>query len=111
MTMETVHTDAAIAAGAAVRPFTVDVPEGDLVDVRNRVRATRRPEKDTVEDQTQGVQLATIQALAQAPRTWFEAAYPNLIHFNEVDRGNHFAACQEPQLFAGEVRAAFRSLR
>ena len=38
-------------------------------------------------------------------------AYPKLVYFNEVDRGNHFAAWQEPVLFAREVRAAFRSLR
>jgi pimeloyl-ACP methyl ester carboxylesterase len=49
--------------------------------------------------------------LYQAPRTWTERAYPNLIHFNELDRGNHFAAWQEPELFTAEVRAAFRSLR
>jgi pimeloyl-ACP methyl ester carboxylesterase len=47
----------------------------------------------------------------QAPRTWTERAYPNLIYFNEVDRGGHFAAWEEPQLFCEEVRAAFRSLR
>jgi pimeloyl-ACP methyl ester carboxylesterase len=49
--------------------------------------------------------------LYQAPRSWAERAYPNLIYFNEVDRGNHFAAWQEPDLFTSEVRAAFRSLR
>ena len=49
--------------------------------------------------------------LYQAPRSWTEQAYPNLIHFNEVDKGNHFAAWQEPNLFTTEVRAAFRSLR
>jgi pimeloyl-ACP methyl ester carboxylesterase len=49
--------------------------------------------------------------LYQAPRSWAERAYPNLIHFNEVDRGGHFAAWQEPQLFSEEVRTAFRSLR
>jgi pimeloyl-ACP methyl ester carboxylesterase len=49
--------------------------------------------------------------LYQAPRSWTEKAYPNLIYFNEVDRGNHFAAWQEPDLFTTEVRAAFRSLR
>jgi pimeloyl-ACP methyl ester carboxylesterase len=49
--------------------------------------------------------------LYQAPRSWTEAAYPNLIYFNEVDAGNHFAAWQEPELFITEVRAGFRSLR
>ena len=47
----------------------------------------------------------------QAPRSWTERAYPKLMYFNEVDRGNHFAAWQEPALFAAEVRAGFRSLR
>jgi pimeloyl-ACP methyl ester carboxylesterase len=47
----------------------------------------------------------------QAPRSWAERAYPNLIYFNEVDRGGHFAAWEEPELFSRELRAAFRSLR
>jgi pimeloyl-ACP methyl ester carboxylesterase len=49
--------------------------------------------------------------LYQAPRSWAEQAYPNLIYFNEVDRGGHFAAWEEPELFATEMRAAFTSLR
>jgi pimeloyl-ACP methyl ester carboxylesterase len=49
--------------------------------------------------------------LYQAPRNWAERAYPKLIYFNEVDRGNHFAAWQEPELYTDEVRAGFRSLR
>ena len=47
----------------------------------------------------------------RAPRSWAEAVYPNLIYFNEVDKGGHFAAWEEPDVFASEVRAAFRSLR
>jgi len=47
----------------------------------------------------------------KTPRTWVEKNYPNVLYFNEVDRGGHFAAWEEPELFAGEVRAAFRSLR
>jgi pimeloyl-ACP methyl ester carboxylesterase len=46
-----------------------------------------------------------------AQRSWTEQAYPNLIYFNEVGEGNHFAAWQEPELFTTEVRTAFRSLR
>jgi pimeloyl-ACP methyl ester carboxylesterase len=46
-----------------------------------------------------------------APRSWVEAVYPDLAYFNEVDRGGHFAAWEEPALFSDEVRAAFRSLR
>jgi pimeloyl-ACP methyl ester carboxylesterase len=47
----------------------------------------------------------------QAPRSWVEQSYPNLTYFNKVDRGGHFAAWEEPELFSSEVRAAFRSLR
>jgi hypothetical protein len=134
----------------AIRPFEVHVPEEDLVDLRRRIAATRWPERETVADQSQGVQLATMQELV---RYWgteydfrrFEARlnalpqfiteidglnihfihvtsphenalpvildYPNLIYFNEVGKGNHFAAWQEPDLFAAELREAFRPLR
>src|SRR5262245_38492479 len=47
----------------------------------------------------------------RTPRSWVEASYPNVVYFNEVDRGGHFAAWEEPQLFSNELRAAFRSLR
>jgi pimeloyl-ACP methyl ester carboxylesterase len=47
----------------------------------------------------------------QAPRSWTERAYPKLIYYNKVDKGGHFAAWEQPELFSGEVRAAFRSLR
>jgi pimeloyl-ACP methyl ester carboxylesterase len=46
-----------------------------------------------------------------APRSWVETVYPNPAYFNEVDRGGHFAAWEEPDLFAAEVQAAFSSLR
>jgi pimeloyl-ACP methyl ester carboxylesterase len=50
--------------------------------------------------------------LYQAPRSWAERAYPhNLIYFNTLDRGGHFAAREQPDLFSAEMRAAFRSLR
>jgi pimeloyl-ACP methyl ester carboxylesterase len=46
-----------------------------------------------------------------APRSWVEQAYPTLTYFNKVDKGGHFAAWEEPELFAAELRAAFSSLR
>jgi hypothetical protein len=64
-------------------PVPLDAPEEALDDLRRRIAATR----------------------------WAEQAYPNLIYFNEVAEGNHFAAWQEPDLFTTEIRAAFRSLR
>jgi pimeloyl-ACP methyl ester carboxylesterase len=47
----------------------------------------------------------------RTPRSWVEKSYPNVVYFNEVDRGGHFAAWEEPELFSGEIRAAFRPLR
>jgi len=49
--------------------------------------------------------------LFASPRTWVETVYPTTTYFNEVDRGGHFAAWEEPELFTAEVRAAFGSLR
>jgi pimeloyl-ACP methyl ester carboxylesterase len=49
--------------------------------------------------------------LYQAPRSWAEQAYPNLIHYNRLDKGGHFAAWEQPQLLAEELRAGFRPLR
>jgi pimeloyl-ACP methyl ester carboxylesterase len=47
----------------------------------------------------------------RTPRSWVEKAYPNVVYFNEVDKGGHFAAWEEPELFSREMRAAFTSLR
>lgn len=49
--------------------------------------------------------------LYQAPRSWAERAYPKLIHYNKLDRGGHFAAWEQPQLFTEEIRTSFRTLR
>ncbi|MDO3705089.1 alpha/beta fold hydrolase [Micromonospora sp. C28SCA-DRY-2] len=49
--------------------------------------------------------------LYETPRSWAERAYPNLIHYNKLDRGGHFAAWEQPQLLSQELRGAFRSLR
>src|SRR5215216_4465715 len=55
----------ATGEGAAVRPFRIDVPEEELVDLRQRIEATRWPSKELVEDRSQGVQLATLRELAR----------------------------------------------
>jgi pimeloyl-ACP methyl ester carboxylesterase len=47
----------------------------------------------------------------RAPRSWVAKSYPNLVYFHEVDKGGHFAAWEEPELFSSEIRTAFRSLR
>jgi pimeloyl-ACP methyl ester carboxylesterase len=51
------------------------------------------------------------EELYQAPRSWTEKAYPKLIYYNRLDKGGHFAAWEQPELFTTELRAAFRSLR
>ena len=47
----------------------------------------------------------------QVPRSWAERAYPKLVYYNRLDKGGHFAAWEQPELFTSEVRAAFRSFR
>ena len=49
--------------------------------------------------------------LYPAPRSWAEKAYPNMIHYNKLPKGGHFAAWEQPELFAIEMRAAFKPLR
>jgi pimeloyl-ACP methyl ester carboxylesterase len=69
------------------------------------------PSMETVPD-TVPVGFTTFPGeLFASPRSWAETVYPTLTYFNEVDRGGHFAAWEEPELFASEVRAAFRGLR
>ena len=60
------------AAGTALRRFTFEAPEADLDDLRARIAATRFPDRETVEDDSQGVQLATIQALARYWQTEYD---------------------------------------
>jgi Epoxide hydrolase N terminus len=89
-----------------IRPFHVEVSEEELDDLRRRIAATRWPERETVADQSQGVQLATIQELA---RYWgsdydfrrFEARLNALPQFmTEIDGLDiHFIHGQEPELF------------
>ncbi|MFG2063015.1 hypothetical protein ACGFIK_16515 [Micromonospora sp. NPDC048871] len=49
--------------------------------------------------------------LYQAPRSWVERAYPNLVYYHKLDKGGHFAAWERPEVFVEELRAGFRSLR
>ncbi|HZM86897.1 MAG TPA: epoxide hydrolase [Blastocatellia bacterium] len=51
------------------------------------------------------------EEICPAPQSWAERAYPKLIHYNQVEKGTHFAAWEQPELFVNEVRAGFRSLR
>ena len=85
------HRPETSADATAIRPFTVETPEADLDDLRARIAATRWPEKETVDDQSQGVPLATMQALARYWATEYdwrkcEARLKALPHFiTEID--------------------------
>ena len=62
-----------------------------------------------------GVQIPTAvtaypDELYTAPKSWAERAYPNLIYYNKVDQGGHFAAWEQPEIFSNEIRAAFKEL-
>jgi hypothetical protein len=54
---------------------------------------------------------AFAEEIYQAPKSWSEKAYVNLIHYNRFPKGTHFAAWEQPDLFVGEMRAAFKSVR
>ena len=63
---------ATAAEDRTLRPFRVQVPESELTDLRHRINATRWPERETVTDDSQGVQLATVQALARYWTTGYD---------------------------------------
>jgi hypothetical protein len=82
--------------------------------VGDGVRAEREVSRDVVVALAASVPVAFTTFPGEvwaAPRSWVEVVYPDLAYFNEVDRGGHFAAWEEPELFSTEVRAAFSSMR
>jgi hypothetical protein len=88
------------------RAFVDGEPVGDLT--RDAAGASGQPPPPV----TVPVAFTTFpDEIWAAPRSWVEAVYPGVAYFNEVDRGGHFAAWEEPDLFTAELRAAFRPLR
>jgi pimeloyl-ACP methyl ester carboxylesterase len=81
-----------------IRTFRVDMPDDAIADLPPQIKLP--------------VGFTTFPGeIFRAPRSWVEKVYPTLSYFHEADRGGHFAAWEEPELFATEIRAAFRSLR
>ncbi len=85
------------AEASAIRPFRINVPEAKLVDLRRRIAATHWPEKETVADQSQGVQLATMQELARYWATDYdwrkvrgETERPAAVHHRDRRAGHSF---------------------
>jgi len=70
--MTQTKTAAQAADPTAIRPFDFDIPEAEIADLRDRINATRWPEKETVDDDSRGVQLATVQALAKYWATGYD---------------------------------------
>ncbi len=83
--------------GTAIRPFgPVRIPDTELADLRRRINETRWPERETVPDSSQGVQLETMK---------------KLVYYAEHDKGGHFAAWEQPNFLTEDLRAGFRPLR
>lgn len=113
----------ALSEKSLLRPFRVDVPEADLVDLKQRLERARLPEKETVHDFSQGVPLKTIRQVLEYWRTKYDwrkvetrlNAVPNFITeidgLDKVAKGGHFAAWEQPKLFTEELRNGFRALR
>jgi pimeloyl-ACP methyl ester carboxylesterase len=75
-------------------------------------QAANRAAKEAPPDISLPVGFTTFPGeIFRAPRSWVEKSYPNVVYFNEAERGGHFAAWEEPELFSRELRAAFRPLR
>jgi hypothetical protein len=116
--MSTVQS--AMDTTTSIQPFQVNIPEAELEDLRRRIAATQWPRVSRLYWEykggffnAKGVSIPVALTVFpgeqyQAPRSWAEEAYPNLIYFNEADKGGHFAAWEQPQPFSQEIRAAFR---
>ena len=87
-----------------------DLVGADLLGERRTKRHWRGRAEDR-RDRAAGGHHGLSREIYRAPETWARRAYRNLIYFHEVDKGGHFAAWEQPELFAAELRAAFRSLR
>jgi len=98
MAETTETTSVTIVDDESIRPFRINVRDEEIADLRRRIEATRWPERETVADPSQGVQLATVEAL-------------NLIPYNRLDKGGHFAAWERPEMFTDQLRTAFGKLR
>ena len=97
-------------------PWPRNIPHGlpavaSAQQPRDRPAAARRTEAPWQRHHVLAAVSVFPEEVHQAPRSWTERAYGNLIHFNELPKGGHFAAWEQPKLFSEEVRGGFRSLR
>jgi pimeloyl-ACP methyl ester carboxylesterase len=85
--------------------------DGEPTAFNNSQRAFRSSPRHPVRHEPFGHHAHVAHLRSHPPETWVRRAYRNLIYFREVEKGGHFAAWEEPELFTAELRAAFRSLR
>ncbi len=122
MAASTSHESSTVVAeAAAIRPFRIEIPQEENWLTNTGTSSSRSYWEgaqagggpfDAFDIPTVPVAVTVFPAeIYRAPRSWGERAFGNLIYWNEVDKGGHYAAWEQPQLFSEEVRAAFRSLR
>lgn len=85
---------------SAIERFHIRTPDSQLEDLRRRLGATRWPDRETVDDR-----------LHQPPRAWAERRHRNLVYWNELPKGGHFAAFEQPAVFVEELRRFLRVLQ
>ena len=112
-----------MSSNGSIRPFQIDIPEEPLQELRRRVAAARWPDRETVSDRTQGAQLAKVQELVHywatdydwrklARRTRLISSCPHCpVSASQPGRRRQAGTWEQPELFAGEMRAAFRPVR
>ena len=103
-------TSPATQQGSAVDAYRIHVPDGVLSDLNARLEMTRFPDYFSEGDWEMGIDVPYIRELALMPRAWLERRY-NIVHWTEMDRGGHFAAMEQPELFADDVTNFFTALR
>ena len=108
---EVSHTPGGDETVTTPRPFTIHVPDEALADLRMRLERTRWPDENPGGRWQYGSELAYMKALLHPPRAWVEAVYPNLLRWTMMPAGGHFAALEEPEALAADVRAFFRQFR
>ena len=100
------------AAAPAIRPFTIEHPRRISRTCVPESRRRGGPRRRPLQINRSPVAVSVFpDDVIPAPRSWAERAYPRLIHYNQLDKGGHFAAWEQPKLLVDEMRVGLRSLR
>ncbi|HEX3831978.1 MAG TPA: hypothetical protein VHW04_08405 [Solirubrobacteraceae bacterium] len=99
--------------------FRIAIADRDLVDLQRRLERIRWPDAETVDISGMAIDTVTVptgcsifpKELQRPSRRWAERRFTDIRYWNEPDRGGHFAAFEQPELFVNEVRTCFRHVR